>query len=136
LYGTTFDSGSQGEGTVFSLTPPSSTGGAWTETVLYEITGGATGNYPAAGLTISPSDELCGSTTGGGNGVMLSLTPPTSAGGTWTYTVIFVLTGSGGAFPMGNILRLGNGVLLVTTNGGGANGGGVVYELNPPSSPG
>jgi uncharacterized repeat protein (TIGR03803 family) len=136
LYGTTFDGGSQGEGTVFSLTPPSSAGGAWTETVLYEFTGGATGSYPAAGLTISPSGALYGSTTTGGNGVIFSLTPPTSAGGTWTYTVIFAFTGSDGAFPMGNILRLSTGVLLGTTNGGGANGSGVAYELNPPSSPG
>src|SRR5580698_4106032 len=39
LYGATPAGGSAGQGAVFDLTPPSETGGAWTEAVLYSFSG-------------------------------------------------------------------------------------------------
>src|SRR5580658_5585226 len=44
LYGTTLDGGAYGYGTVFSLTPPASNAGSWTETVLWSF-----GNTPYGG---------------------------------------------------------------------------------------
>jgi hypothetical protein len=35
--------GKNGDGLVFSLKPPASPGGEWTETVLYRFTGGSDG---------------------------------------------------------------------------------------------
>jgi uncharacterized repeat protein (TIGR03803 family) len=43
LYGTTVNGGPSDKGTVFKLTPPSTAGYPWTETVLYSFTGGSDG---------------------------------------------------------------------------------------------
>jgi uncharacterized repeat protein (TIGR03803 family) len=48
LYGTTYWGGKIGNGTVFSLTPPTSPGDSWTETVLHNFTGGSDGGWPFA----------------------------------------------------------------------------------------
>ena len=61
LYGTTQTGGSTNNGTVFSLTPPASPGGAWTEVVLYNFTGGADGKWPA-GVVIGSGGVLYGAT--------------------------------------------------------------------------
>src|SRR3984957_20496932 len=45
LYGTTLDLFAGQAGTVFELKPPPTAGGAWTETVLHDFTGGADGCY-------------------------------------------------------------------------------------------
>ena len=74
LYGTTESGGSggfcQGEyncGTVFELAPPTTQGGAWTETVLYNFTNGKDGWGPEAGLILGKFGVLYGTTTKGGN---------------------------------------------------------------------
>ena len=48
LYGTTQYGGAAGNGTVFQLSPPSTKGDAWTETVLYSFMGGLDGYTPYA----------------------------------------------------------------------------------------
>lgn len=50
LYGTTGGGGSANAGTVFELSPPSSPGTAWAETVLYGFQGVGDGANPSAGL--------------------------------------------------------------------------------------
>jgi uncharacterized repeat protein (TIGR03803 family) len=67
LFGTTTDGGTAGLGTVFSLTPPISPGGAWIETILHSFTG-ADGANPLAGVIIGPRGELYGTTSNGGTG--------------------------------------------------------------------
>ena len=52
LYGTTTSGGSNNQGTVYSLTPPTAAGGAWTEAVLYSFTGGSDGESPFAGVAM------------------------------------------------------------------------------------
>ncbi len=52
FYGTTLNGGTFNHGTVFQLTPPSSPGGAWTETVLYSFGGGKDGCKPVGGVTV------------------------------------------------------------------------------------
>lgn len=64
LYGTTYTEGTSNGGTVFSLTPPASTGGAWIETVLYNFTG-SHGLNPT-GVAISKNGVLFGTTQNGG----------------------------------------------------------------------
>jgi uncharacterized repeat protein (TIGR03803 family) len=81
LYGTALSAGSAtsdsacpasystvaGCGIVFKLTPPSSPGGAWTETILHSFTGtDGDGAIPYAGLVLSSSGILYGTTTAGG----------------------------------------------------------------------
>jgi hypothetical protein len=95
-------------GTVFSLAPSASHGGAWTEATLY--------SFPAfAGDGWSPTGIAIGS------------------GG-----VVYGVTGNGGSFDDGmfpnSLLITPNGGLLGTTNEGGA-GAGAVFSLTPPASP-
>jgi uncharacterized repeat protein (TIGR03803 family) len=139
LYGTTSTGGSI-SGTVFSLSPPSIPGGAWTEAVLYNFTGGLDGGSPSAGLVLGPGRELYGTTLYGGtdnDGVVFSLTPPASPGAAWTETVLHRFSeGVDGLYPEAGLLRAGNGALYGTTSYGGTLGGGVVFEMIPPSSSG
>jgi hypothetical protein len=78
LYGTTERGGSTtacpvsydfiaGCGTVFKLTPPAAPGGAWTETVLHDFTdANGDGSMPVAGLALSSTGVLYGTTSAGG----------------------------------------------------------------------
>jgi hypothetical protein len=79
LYGTTAFGGQRscsdghggpiGCGTVFSLSRPTSAGGAWVGTVLYAFQGGADGSNPIhAGLVLGRDGVLYGTTTSGGGG--------------------------------------------------------------------
>ena len=65
LYGVTARGGASGYGTAFSLTPSKSAGGAWTEAVLYNFTGGSDGGSPT-GLVIGTRGVLYGTTSYGG----------------------------------------------------------------------
>jgi len=137
LYGTAELRGS-GNGTVFSLTPPASAGGAWTEATLYTFAGGADGAHPAGNLAIDSHGVLYGTTNFGGgsnHGTVFSLTP--SPGGAWTETVLSGFTdGGNGSTPSGGVLRGPDGILYGSTSYGGTANGGVVYALAPPSGPG
>jgi uncharacterized repeat protein (TIGR03803 family) len=64
-YGTTYGGGIYGFGTVFELSP--SSGGGWSETVLYNFTGTADGSQPASSLVRDSGGNLYGSTGAGGS---------------------------------------------------------------------
>jgi uncharacterized repeat protein (TIGR03803 family) len=70
LYGTTTEGGggscAGGCGTVFQLTPASTVGGPWVETILYSFTGGSDGATPWASLIVDGTGNLYGSTLFGG----------------------------------------------------------------------
>jgi len=145
LYGVTTSGGSGANGLVFSVTPPATPGGAWIETTLYSFTGGSDGGYPGT-LIGGESGILYGATADGGNannGVVFSLTPPQSAGGAWTETVLYAFNGgSDGENPVGLAVGSG-GVLYGSTEYGGIevapecfSGCGTVYSLTPPASSG
>ena len=80
LYGTSAHPG-QGttNGTVFSLTPPGTPGGAWTHAELHRFHGTPDGLTPEAGLTFTKDGKLAGTTFFGGdtqqNGVVFQVTP-------------------------------------------------------------
>jgi len=140
LYGTT-QYGGLGYGTVFSLTPPASAGGVWTESVLYSFAGGADGASPVAPVVIGSGGTLYGTTHYGGTagyGTVFSLSPPVSPGGPWTETVLYSFAGGiDGAYPFASVVIGKGGVLYGTTygwSGGGA--AGTVFSLSPPTSPG
>ena len=67
LYGATVYGGTAGRGTVFELTQPATSGGSWTETVLYSFQGGADGDEPFTRLTPDKNGNLYGVTALGGN---------------------------------------------------------------------
>ncbi len=66
LYGTTRDGGAHFDGTVYKLTKPSGHATAWTETILWNFTGGADGAVPQAKLAADGAGHLYGTTTLGG----------------------------------------------------------------------
>ena len=66
LYGTTEFGGASGLGTVFQLSPPTSSGGNWTETVLHNFGSGSDGAEPFAALILGSKGELYGTTEEGG----------------------------------------------------------------------
>jgi hypothetical protein len=145
LYGTTLFGGGSNTGTVFSLTPPASAGGSWTETVLYSFTGvSGDGAYPSS-MVIGRDGVLYGTTEEGGIsacimgscGTVFSLTAPTAPDGAWTESVLYAFTGvSGdGAIPVGVVIGR-DGVLYGTTAGGGTSSLGTVFLLRPPTAPG
>src|SRR5271163_452195 len=75
LYGTTYEGGAQGLGTVFKLA--SNADRDWTETVLYSFNG-SDGANPGAGLIFDASGDLYGTTYSGGAynvGTVFELTP-------------------------------------------------------------
>ena len=58
--------GTYGLGTAFELTPPSTSGGNWTESILWDFGNGTDGAQPSAGLIPDSSGNLYGTTSGGG----------------------------------------------------------------------
>ncbi|HVA47067.1 MAG TPA: choice-of-anchor tandem repeat GloVer-containing protein [Pirellulales bacterium] len=127
LYGTTYNGGANGEGTVFELNP--STGAL---TTLYTFSG-ADGAYPYSGLIMDGGGHLYGTTLGDGThnqGTVFKLDP-----GTGLLTTLATFNGANGATPYASLIMDGSGNLYGTTYyGGGANGEGTVFELNPSTS--
>jgi len=142
LYGSTFEGGSVGLGTVFSL---ARTAGAWTETVLHSFTGGADGVNPQGGLTVQQTRGgqtiLYGTTFYGGSsnaGTVFALTSPASGDGAWTETILHNFAGPDGANPWEGV-TIGSApaspvVLYGTTAYGGLSGYGTVYSLVGPDA--
>jgi uncharacterized repeat protein (TIGR03803 family) len=142
LYGTAAYNGTYYEGGVFKLTPPTTTGGTWTETDLYDF-GGVLGDgaQPMGSLTLS-GGNLYGTASGGGfngGGTVFELSPPKTEGGAWTQTDLYEFCSAAnctdGATPLANVLLIG-GKLYGTTSAGGANGYGTVFELIKPTKKG
>jgi uncharacterized repeat protein (TIGR03803 family) len=144
-YGITSHGGSaQGDGVVFSLTPPVSlcktvrcAGGDWTENVLHQFAGAPDGRMPAYGnVTFDPQGNLYGTTQLGGayfdSGTVFQMT---KAGNTWTETPIysfdFFHQPANGYAPQNGVIIDPNGNLFGTTLAGGANNldYGTVFEL-------
>ena len=150
FYGTTAGGGNSGNGTVFKLTPPAKTGGAWTETVLYSFQGNVTGTVNVTGtgteVTLTSGSPFVTGTTW--NGLSIVLTGV-------TYTVASVQSASrltltlpaplqtnadfstnDGSGPLGSVAMFPNGKLYGTTFAGGAPGLGTIFELTPPNKTG
>ena len=75
LYGTTTKDGAHGAGSVFKLTP---SGGSWTQTDLYDFSGGTDGGTPYGSALIDTSGNLYGTASQGGThgyGVIWEITP-------------------------------------------------------------
>jgi uncharacterized repeat protein (TIGR03803 family) len=134
LYGTTYGSGTDDGGTVFSLTPPASPGGAWTEQVIYDF---SYASSVCPEVVVGSSGVVYGMTSAGGafeSGTVFSLTPPATPGGAWTEQDIYTFTGGAdGSLPQASVTIGSGGALYGTTLNGGSNGVGTVFSLTPPA---
>lgn len=142
LYGTTFNGGARGYGSVFQLALEN---GTWTEKVLHSFcsAGPCTdGENPIAGLIFDVSGNLYGTTYLGGaygGGTVIQLSP--GANNTWTEKVLYSFCSTNncldGAEPRGGLIFDGTGNLYGTTSMGGAGAGcngygcGTVFKLSP-----
>jgi hypothetical protein len=134
LYGDT----TAGFGVVFQLSPPTVSGGSWTETVLASIL--ATGQP-----TLDSSGNLYGTAPTSGQyglGAVFELSPPILPGGAWTETLLYSFCPSGNFLdcPDGESPQLG----VVFDSSGNLYGSAelregsdvsfLVYELSPSLS--
>ena len=132
LYGMTAYGGAGGMGTIFQLTPPTSSTGKWGYSVIHSFIG-PDGDYPLSPLLLSSTGYFYGMTVTGGSanfGTVFRLIRPAVAGGEWTEEVLHSFQDiPEGATPSGPLLLL-HGALYGTTEIGGNNCG-TVFELAP-----
>jgi uncharacterized repeat protein (TIGR03803 family) len=141
LYGNSWNGGNNW-GIVFELIPPTSSGGAWRYNILYSFGALPDGANPRGTLTRDHNGNLYGSTQVGGTfgcGTVFELSPPATAGGAWTESVLYsfdCINNSDGAGPLAGVVFDNLGNLYGTTEGGGVHGLGAVFKLTPPSTAG
>ena len=137
FYGTTYQGGTFGPGTVFELSPNG--GGGWNETVLYSFDGGLNigpdGAGPSGPVIFDRMGNLYGTTRFGGTdyiycsyGTVFELSP---AGASWTETIPFSECPQGdGIAPMNGLIIDPAGNLYGTSLENGPLSG-AVFELSP-----
>ena len=138
LYGTTDGGGPKNRGSVFELSPPATSGGAWSESVLFIFPAGRLRGYaPSGKLVFDGAGNLYGITQFGGYdlincncGTVFQLKPPARTGGHWTQTVLhnFGAAGNDGQNPLAGLLFRA-GALYGTTQAGGTSNNGIVFQL-------
>jgi len=138
LYGTIYNGGAHGFGSVFQLTP---TQGGWTETTIHDFGGGSDGAYPFSAPIVGQGGNLLGTTSEGGNGtggVIYELKPPATKGGAWTERLLYRFCAqsncSDGSHAHGRLVFDAKGNLYGATYGGGASGDGTVFQLTRQGS--
>ena len=129
IYGTTQGGGMYGNGVLFQLT---STGGGWTETVLYSFVNGSDGRIPLGGLVMDKSGVMFGTTSRGGNHDFGTVFELEQSGGVWSETVLYSFSGGidGGKPGYGELIEGADGTLFGTTSTGGTHFAGTVFRLS------
>jgi uncharacterized repeat protein (TIGR03803 family) len=131
MYGTTSAFGAFACGVVWELTPSA---GGWTESVLYNFTGGTDGCSPASGVIFDTAGNLYGTTAcifaceGQGLGTIYQLVP---SNGGWVENTLLEFNASTGTHPIGTLTADQSGNFYGTASEDGPNGSGTVYELSP-----
>ena len=130
LFGATTLGGSNNAGTIFKLTYMPGVG--WTETVLYNFTGGNDGKAPFGGLIWDAAGNLYGTTSDagtGGCGTAFELSP---SGQTWNLTTLYSFSGQPGNDdgPRASLAMDSTGNLYGTTYRCGANSRGSIFKLS------
>jgi len=145
LYGVTNVGGSStncgsGCGTVYELSPPSTKGASWQETILYNFQGDPDGNYPEGGVLLGNGGNIYGTTHSGGvngalyggYGTVYELAKPQMAGDPWIESVLYSFDGlysNSGGGPIGVPIQDAAGNLYGMASP-------VAFELSPPSMSG
>jgi uncharacterized repeat protein (TIGR03803 family) len=121
LYGTAYEGGASGDGTLFQIT----TAGVFT--TLYSFTGGSDGALPWAGLVQATDGNLYGTAQGGGTygfGTVFQI-PPTGP-----LNTLVQFEGYNGSSPSAALVQGTDGNLYGTTQTGGSADDGTVFKIN------
>lgn len=121
LYGTTYEGGSGGGGTVFELSPA---GGSWNFNVIYNIAGN--GGGPRGRVAMDSAGNLYDSFTF--PPTLFKLTP---SGGSWTYTDLHDFSNHDGTYPAGNLAIDSQGNVYGTCSSEGQDLYGTAWEVTP-----
>lgn len=123
LYGTTYQGGANGFGTVYRVTPTGA------ESVIYSFKGdGTDGTNPYGGVVVDPKGNIYGTTYQGGTkgfGTVFKINP------SGTETVLHSFTNTDGAHPYAGLVLGKQHVLYGTTVDGGDFGYGTVFKIVP-----
>lgn len=117
-----------GCGTAFKLTPPSSQGGSWTQTILWNFGNASDGALPTTGLIMDTNGNLLGTTSVGGAlgaGTIFELSNLNTASGQ------IVLKSPGIAFPNTAVGQTSSFKLAIRNTGTGT----LTGTVNPPPAP-
>jgi uncharacterized repeat protein (TIGR03803 family) len=129
LYGTTAQGGPYGQGDVYELSPA---GNGWSETVLWNFTGGLDGGWPEGSLLVDSAGNLYGTTSTRGlnsKGAVFKLSP---SGSGWNLSPIYSFEGQGlGSVPYSGLATDAHGNLYGSTVQGGQYNAGIAFELSP-----
>jgi uncharacterized repeat protein (TIGR03803 family) len=109
FYGTTYNGGGSGNGTIFKITPQGQL------TTLHSFNG-ADGSQPASSLVEATDGDFYGTTLFGGSSELGTIFKTTPDG---TVTELHTFLGADGAYPEGALLQATNGTFYGTTSGGG-----------------
>jgi uncharacterized repeat protein (TIGR03803 family) len=130
LYGTTFEGGTFGGGTVYELTPNGE--GGWSESVIYSFTDGSDGYGPLTALAIDDTGNLYGTTHFGGNGscgcgTVFELKSTTNG---WQYSLVYTFTGGDdGSYPWASLTLDASGNIYGAAFLGGSSALGTAFTL-------
>lgn len=119
IYGTTYDGGASGFGTVFKLDPSGN------ETTLHTF-GSTDGANPYGGVSLDATGNLYGTTFYGGSAGVGDVFKVDPSG---NFTVLHTFNATDGAQPYAGILVDSSGNLYGATTYGGSYGYGTVYEI-------
>jgi len=140
FYGSTLQGGANNVGAIYRLSPPSTPGDPWVETVIHSFSG-TDGSSPFGHLVVDKTGALLGTTSGGGAlqaGTVYKLTR--QSGDVWTHDILYTFSGgSDGGSPEAGITISPGGSVFGTASTGGSGGpdfGGVVFRLDPPTTQG
>ena len=141
LYGTTFNDGANGLGTVYKLSPGRK---GWRKKTLYSFRGYLQndGANPGGGIVFDAAGNIYGATANGGAngdggyGTVYELVPPVGPGH-YQEKVLWSFNGTDGSEPGDRLILDNTGKLYGTTSSGGGSGCsspvgcGLVFEVTP-----
>ena len=134
LFGATPWGGSHNLGTIFKLTHNAD--GTWSETILYNFTGGADQAHPK-GLVFDAAGNIYGETGGSSTNYGTLFKFVQGSGGQWQLTTLYTFTGGlDGFYPNPPLTLDSSGNIYGTTVGGGIYEGptidaGVAFKFTP-----